>query len=277
MKKSMNFSVLQALRESAVHCYDGYHWFAPNTFIKHYEELQETINIIDKDGIHDFFNGLNVNNHTDDCFCVPESTLIILKTLQEFITCNRASLAKIFPNIEDIDDFCSDFIPFLEKELQMLYERKDIDADEEDVYALDYLNKYSTEKWINKFISRDEIPVRTKIRRLRLALKTDDIDEEKQTRLRETLKQIEEAEKKKLATKELEDILREKNVGDDIINSFFTNYPKMKPNEFKHWYNQHLKDNLNLTAFWRLCLKIDHSDEKGKPCYGWGYKNIASH
>ena len=277
MKKSMNFSILQTLRECAIRCYDGYHCFTPDTFIKHYEELQETINVIDKDGIHNFFMGLNVNNPIDNCFCVPESTLRVLKTFQEFITCNRTSISKTIPYIEDIDDFCTDFIPFLEKELQMLYDRKDLDPDEEDLYALDFLHMYSAKKWIIKFISRDEISVRRKVRRLRFALRIDGIDEEKQATFRETLKLIEEAEKKKQATKELEDILREKNVDKGIINDFVTNYPQMKPYQFKHWYNQHLKGVLNLKTFWRSCIKIDHSDKQGKPCYGWGYKNIASY
>ena len=277
MKISMNFSILQTLRECAIRCYDGYHWLIPDTFIKHYKELQETINVIDKDGIHNFFKGLNVNNPTDNCFCVPESTLRVLKIFQEFITCNRASISRTIPYIEDIDDFCTDFIPFLEKELQMLYDRKDLDPDEEDLYALDYLHMYRAEKWINKFISRDEMPVRRKVRRLKLALKIDGIDEEKQTRFRETLKLIEEAENKKQATKELEDILRGKNVDNETINDFLTNYPQMKPNQFKYWYVQHLKGVLNLKAFWGLCIKIDHRDDQGNPCHGWGYSNIASH
>lgn len=279
---------LQNLRDCVVRCYDysGLYPLTEQQTKEYYNDLFNEFSTFRKEELHGYYERLNINNGEDN-FIVPRSALGALRSLQEHITDDyyRPRLARIIgaDQLECVDDYCTDFIEFLDREIESLHKHIDSDPTDGDKYALQFLNRYDADKWVSKFIDRPNISIRTRVRRLKLAIAVPGIDEQKRVRLNEVLVQVnEEIEQIKreqaieLAKIELREMLTQLGVGESIITDFLDKYPSMTNAQFGRWCMSNIKNAGNyLKEFWNICMKIAHSDKSGNPTRGWTYRRIA--
>ncbi len=239
-----------------------------------FARFQKAINEIDRYKLQLFFSQWDVQDRYHDIFPLLGNIIDGLSELQSHISKpdNRPFLAMLIPSIEDIDDFCTNYIEFFRGEDEILKERKDTAPDNYDRYALGLLSKYSAENWISKFINRDEVPIRQKMRLLRLAIKTNYIDEQYRARLSRELKQIDKAIQRNFAIASLSKLLQDLNIQEKFIKVFVSSIPNMAhTTEIIAFYRNFKLEDKKITfkLFCELCLAI-----RNEPKKGWNYDAI---